>query len=47
MREVSGGTATLGVTMQGDASDLAQEVAKIFPKMRILEKTANRLTVGK
>jgi hypothetical protein len=47
VREVSGGTATLGVTMQGDASDLAQEVAKIFPTKRILEKTANRLTVGK
>ena len=33
--------------MQGDASDLAQEIAKLFPRMRIVDKSANRLTVSK
>lgn len=46
VRESSGGTATLNVSMQGDASDLAQEVRKVFPRARILGQTANRLTVG-
>lgn len=47
VRDTSGGTATLSISMQGDASALGQEVTKLFPKMRIIEKTANRLTVGK
>ncbi len=47
VRDASGGSANLSVSMQGDASDLAQEIAKVFPKMRILDKSANRLTVSK
>ena len=47
VRDSGQGAATLNVTMQGDASDLAQEVTKVFPKMRVVEKSANRLTVSK
>ena len=47
VRDASGGRANLSVSMQGDASDLAQEIVKVFPKMRILDKSANRLTVSK
>ena len=47
VRQASGGEATINVSMQGDASDLAQEVGKLFPGWHILDKSANRLTVSK
>ncbi|MEJ2367930.1 MAG: flagellar assembly protein T N-terminal domain-containing protein [Acidobacteriota bacterium] len=39
------GTATLEVSMEGDASDLAQELRKIYPGIQIQSQTANSLTV--
>lgn len=47
VRDSSSGSATLNVSMQGDASDLAQEVLKVFPKMKIVSQSANRLTVSR
>jgi len=46
VRESSPAGATLGVSMQGDASDLAQEVRKLWPRAKIVSQTANRLTVA-
>lgn len=47
VRSSEGGRASLNVSMQGDASALAQEVLKLYPKMRIVSKSANRLTVAR
>lgn len=46
VRESSSEGATLGVFMQGDASDLAQEIRKLWPRAKILSQSANRLTVA-
>ncbi len=46
VREAEGGRATLNVSMQGDASALAQEIRKIYPGARIVSQSANRLTVS-
>ena len=47
VRDSESGRASLSVSMQGDASALAQEVLKLYPKMRIVSKSANRLTVSR
>ena len=46
VRQADASGATLNVSMQGDASDLAQEVRKLYPKAKIVSQTANRLTVS-
>jgi len=46
VRQADASGATLNVSMQGDASDLAQEVKKLYPKAKIVSQTANRLTVS-
>jgi hypothetical protein len=46
VRDSGSGTATLNVSMQGDASDLAQEMKKLYPKAKIVSQSANRLTVS-
>lgn len=46
VREASGEGASLSVSMQGDASDLAQEIRKLWPKARIVSQSANRLTAA-
>jgi hypothetical protein len=47
VRDASPGSATLSVSMQGDAAALAQEVLKVSPKLRVLSQSANRLTVSR
>jgi hypothetical protein len=47
VRESSAGESTLNVSMQGDASALAQEVVKLYPKLRVVSKSANSLTVSR
>jgi hypothetical protein len=32
--------------MQGDASDLAQEIRKLWPSAKVTSQSANRLTVA-
>ena len=39
--------AELEVSMQGDASDLAQEAKKLFPGWRVVSQTAARLTLAR
>ena len=46
VRQVDASTASLEVSMQGDASDLAQEVKKLYPKAKVVSQSANRLTVS-
>jgi hypothetical protein len=46
-REASKEYSRLDVSMQGDASALAQEIRKLFPKLKVLSQTANGLTVGR
>jgi hypothetical protein len=46
VRSADGSAATLHVSMQGDASDLAQEIRKIWPRARVTSQSANRLTVA-
>lgn len=46
VRESSRGRATLNVYMQGDASDLARELKKIYSGARVLSQSANKLTVS-
>ncbi len=43
----SGEGAELEVSMQGDASALAQEAKKLFPGWRVVSQTAARLTLGR
>jgi hypothetical protein len=45
VRQSGAGGAELSVSMQGDASELAQEMLKLYPKVRIVSQSANRLTV--
>ena len=47
VRESSKEFSRLDVSMQGDASALAQEIRKLFPKLKVLSQTANGLTVGR
>lgn len=46
VRESSRGRATLNVYMQGDASDLARELTKIYKGTRVIQQSANKLTVS-
>lgn len=46
VRESSGGESVLSVSMQGDASALAQEIKRLYPRARITSQSANRLTVS-
>ncbi len=47
VRSASGGQAEIEVSMQGDASALAQEVRKLFPGWKVRSQTAGSLTVGR
>lgn len=46
LRSSEGARATLHVSMQGDASDLAQEIRKLWPRAKVTSQSANRLTVA-
>lgn len=47
VRESSADYSRLDVSMQGDGAALAQEVRKLFPKLKVHSQTANGLTVGR
>jgi len=47
LREASGGDAHLEISLQGDANVLADEMRKLFPKWKVREQTANRLTLAR
>jgi hypothetical protein len=47
VRESSSDYSRLDVSMQGDGAALAQEVRKLFPKLKVHSQTANGLTVGR
>lgn len=46
VRESSKGRATMDVYMQGDASDLARELKKIYVGARVISQTANKLSIS-